>query len=290
MFKVLVIRFSSIGDIVLTSPVVRALKQQKKAEVHFVCKTGFSSMLSANPNIDKIWSWNDEEKKTILDQLQAVNFNLIVDLHKNLRSTIIRNRLKVKTISFDKLNVEKWLMTTFKWDRLPRTHIVDRYFETIKKIGLSPDQDGLDYFIPKDTPSIESLLPDQIVPKAYTCLVLGAAHFTKQIPFEKLKEICQNSTAPVLLLGGKKEIELAKNLVDLELDQVFNYVGKTSLHESARIIQHTQLLITPDTGMMHIGAALNVPKIGKNQCPKGHFKCMNEIDTQLIVKASHDLT
>ena len=107
MFKVLVIRFSSIGDIVLTSPIVRALKQQKKAEVHFVCKAGFSSIVASNSNIDKIWSWKDDGKKSILTLMQAEKFDLIVDLHKNLRSLIIRNRLKVKTISFDKINFEK---------------------------------------------------------------------------------------------------------------------------------------------------------------------------------------
>ncbi len=328
MFKVLVIRFSSIGDIVLTSPVVRALKQQKAAKVHFVCKAGFSKLMSSNPNVDKVWPWQDGNKKTLLDELKAEKFDLIVDLHKNIRSLIIRNRLRVKAITFNKLNLEKWLIVNLKWDKLPQIHLVDRYFNALSEIGIENDDQGLDYFIPGETSSIDQLLPETIQTQQYICLAIGAAHRTKQIPIEKLSEILEQFQTSILLLGGKSELELAQNIENLKFKHVHNLVGKTSLHESARLIQFSKLLITPDTGMMHIGAALKIPivsiwgntipsfgmypyypigatkfknievnnlncrpcsKIGKNQCPKGHFDCMKKISSLAIKSAADQL-
>lgn len=124
--KVLIIRFSSIGDIVLTLPVVRYAKKQLNYEVHFLTKKSFESILIFNPHLDKIYTINKKVSE-VLPQLKLEKYHAIIDLHKNLRTLQVRWALRVPYFSFDKLNWEKWLMVNFKINRLPKIHIVERY-------------------------------------------------------------------------------------------------------------------------------------------------------------------
>ena len=191
--KILIIRFSSIGDIVLTTPVIRCLKKQIGAEIHFVTKKNFEKILLSNPYVDKVWSI-EKEANEILPQLKSEGFDYIVDLHKNLRSYQIKWALKVPSFSFNKLNIEKWLMVNLKINRLPYKHIVDRNLEAVASLGVKNDNEGLDYFIPKeDEIDINDLIEKHgfnIHNKKYIALVIGAAHATKRLPVEKLIEIC----------------------------------------------------------------------------------------------------
>jgi len=130
--KFLIVRFSSIGDIVLTTPVIRCLKNQvEDAEVHYLTKKTFSSILAYNPYIDKMHFLEDSLDKVVRD-LKKENYDYIIDLHHNLRTSIIKARMKPLAFSFNKLNIEKWLMVNFKVNRLPGKHIVDRYLDTIR--------------------------------------------------------------------------------------------------------------------------------------------------------------
>ncbi|MGB5976512.1 MAG: glycosyl transferase, partial [Cyclobacteriaceae bacterium] len=134
--KVLVIRFSSIGDIVLTTPVVRALATQlEETEVHYCTKKQYASLVSDNPYINKVHLLEGKLDELIA-QLKAENFDYIIDLHRNLRTRMIKLRLGVKSSSFDKLNREKWLMVNFNINRLPNRHIVDRYMDTVEPLGV----------------------------------------------------------------------------------------------------------------------------------------------------------
>src|SRR5687767_11180591 len=131
--KVLIIRLSSIGDIVLTTPVIRCIKQQvANVEVHFLVKHGFRSITQSNPYVDKVHLFNDNLPQ-VIDELKKEDFTYIIDLHHNLRTLKVKQALKnVKAYSFNKLNIQKWFLTVFKIDRMPTVHIVDRYFETVK--------------------------------------------------------------------------------------------------------------------------------------------------------------
>jgi ADP-heptose:LPS heptosyltransferase len=146
--KILVIRFSSIGDIVLTTPVVRCLKQQLGAEVHFLTKRNFEKIVQSNPHIDRVFSI-EKSALEVIDALKAENYDCIVDLHGNLRTLQVKFALGVPSYTFDKLNFEKWLITNFKINRLPPVHIVDRYLKTLEPLGVKNDGKGLDFFIPK---------------------------------------------------------------------------------------------------------------------------------------------
>ncbi|MEZ4988582.1 MAG: glycosyltransferase family 9 protein, partial [Saprospiraceae bacterium] len=197
--KILVIRFSSIGDIVLTTPVIRALHQQAGAEVHLLTKQSFAGVTGANPYISKVWAIQKKVGE-VLPALRKERYTAIVDLHNNLRSRQVSLALwQTPCYRFDKLNFQKWLLTRWKINRMPDIHIVQRYLAAAQPLGISDDGMGLDHFIP---------LADQVnlaaagLPKQYVAVVIGAAHATKRLPMELLVKLCQAISVPVLLMGG----------------------------------------------------------------------------------------
>lgn len=318
--KILILRFSSIGDIILTSPVVRCLKQQlKNSEIHFLTKKSFVSVVQNNPNIDKVFSF-EKDVDEILPELKKENYNWVIDLHHNLRSMQMKRALDKPSKSFNKLNIEKWLLVNLKINRLPNKHIVERYFETVAHIGVKNDLKGLNFFIDvKDEIDISSL-PKEFS-TGYIALVIGAKHNTKKLPTEKIISICKKINRPIVLIGGKEDMETGEKITS-QISNIFNACGKYNLQQSASLIKQAKKVITHDTGMMHIAAAFQkniisiwgntVPefgmypympgnelnsqivevenlscrpcsKIGFEKCPKGHFKCMNEIDENLCL-------
>ena len=179
--KVLVIRFSSIGDIVLCTPIIRALKEQLKTEVHFLTKSAYANVLVNNPYIDRTIEWENVE----IQQLKDESYDVIVDLHKNLRSKKVISGLRKPFYTFSKVNFQKWLLVNFKINRLPKMHIVDRYFEGMHALNIKNDRKGLDFFISKEV-HYEALKEKFSLPDKYVVIALGAAHHTKEIPKQKI--------------------------------------------------------------------------------------------------------
>lgn len=303
--KILIIRLSSIGDLVLCTPAIRCIHEQLDAEVHLLSKRSFGKVLGGNPHLKKIWIYEDEKEEGFKG-LKASGFDKVFDMHKNWRSRAVVRALAAASLNFNKINVKKWLAVQFKWDVLPKVHLVDRYFQALEAWGVKDDGKGMDYH------QLEEVSDTTDAP--YTALVLGAAHATKQIPESKLLEIIQKKTGPIYLIGGPAESRLGEKLVSTTTrDNVINFAGKTNLAQSAWLLDRAELVITPDTGMMHIAAARQKPvdvywgntvpefgmypyygflskqnfvnhqvdlscrpcsKIGSDRCPKGHFRCM----------------
>lgn len=317
--KFLIIRLSSIGDIVLTTPVIRCLKKQfGNAEIHYLVKQKHRAVIENNPYIDKI---HDYKGKTgeIAEQLQNENFDYIIDLHNNLRSTLIKNKLGKPSFSFNKLNFSKFLLTHLKINRLPQLHIVDRYMETVSSFGVCNDGQGLDFFIPDHItiPESATITPGE----KYVAFVIGGTYFTKRLPSAKVVEICNSIPHKVILLGGKNEKTEAQLIASQTGHNVVNMVGTLSLFQSAIVVKSAFLVLANDTGLMHIAAAYKkkilsfwgntVPvfgmypylahpdskimevenlncrpcsKIGYKKCPRGHFNCMNQIETSTAIE------
>lgn len=270
--KVLIIRFSSIGDIVLTTPVIRVLKTQlENSEVHYATKIQFQSLIESNPYLDKI-HYLGQSLTVLIDVLRKEKFDCIIDLHHNLRTRIIKTSLGVKSYSFNKLNYEKWLMVNLKINRLPNIHIVDRYLQIIKPLGIKNDALGLDYFIPdKDEVPLDWLPVTH--QKGFVAYAIGAQHATKRLPVQRMIELCDKINRPVVLLGGKED-EAAANEVELFFKQndssfiyetglkelgkktvIYNACGKYNLNQSASILKKASHVFTHDTGLMHIASA-----------------------------------
>lgn len=323
MAKFLIIRFSSIGDIVLTTPVIRCLRKQlPDAEIHFLTKQAFRSIVADNPYINKIHTLGDSYD-LMLHELLTEEYDYIIDLHHNLRTLRIKRFLKgVKSFSFNKLNIEKYMYTNFKANFLPKKHIVDRNLETVRSFGVTDDGQGLDYFIPENDVVDNKDLPTSHL-HGYIAVVIGAALATKKLPIHKLKELCTAIDHPLILLGGKEDYEDGKAIASVDEVKIYNACGKFNLNESADLVRRSKLVITHDTGLMHIAAALQKPiisvwgntvpafgmypyygkyskqhfdvveinklwcrpcsKIGYKICPKGHFKCMENIAVNDII-------
>ncbi|MCB0535187.1 MAG: glycosyltransferase family 9 protein [Lewinellaceae bacterium] len=321
--KILLLRFSSIGDIVLTSPVIRCLKQQLDAELHFLTKAQYAQVLTANPYLTRIHTV-DKRLAQVLPELRKEKFDWIIDLHHNLRSARVKWTLRRPSRSFNKLNFEKWLLVQLGINLLPKIHIVDRYMQTVQHLGVRYDGKGLDYFIPGLEEVSPGDLDPRLKPDRYIAFNIGANHATKRLPVEKIAAVCQNEELPVVLLGGKDEQIAGAQIVALSGGLVFNFCGKLSLQQSASVVRQAYKVVTHDSGLMHIAAAfrkeivsiwgntvpdfgmypfypegqkqntsMEVPglkcrpcsKIGYTSCPKGHFRCMQDQDVDEICQA-----
>jgi len=318
--KFLIIRFSSIGDIVLTSPVVRCLKNQiNGAEVHFLIRPKFMRIATSNPYIDKVHG-NWEKINDLIAMLRQERFDYIIDLQNNFKSSIIKIALGLPSFTLNKLNIKKYLMVNFKIDRLPPVHIVDRYLDTLSYFNVKNDNKGLDYFIPENEVFDQDELP-LLFRNGYIAFVIGGSYNTKKFPEEKIIQICNRIEFPVILLGGQNEHKMGEIIVAGSTGNVINFAGKTSLNQSASLVRDARLVLTNDTGLMHIAAAFKkkilsfwgntVPgfgmypympdpsskmmevknlkcrpcsKLGYRKCPKGHFMCMKKLDENEVVE------
>ncbi len=269
--KILVIRFSSIGDIVLTTPVVRALKTQLiDSEIHYLTKKKYEPILKSNPYVDKLFLFDSDLNK-LIGELRKEKYDYIVDLHNNLRTRIIKTSLPAKSLSFNKLNWEKWLLVNLKIDKLPSLHIVDRYLQTVKTLGVKADALGLDYFIEGKDEVPMDWLPETHR-QGYVAYAIGAQHNTKKLPVPRMIELCDKINKPIVLLGGPEDAaageEISKfferpgntgyeaGLIELNKKTlIYNACGKFNLNQSASLVKKASYVFTHDTGLMHMAAA-----------------------------------
>jgi ADP-heptose:LPS heptosyltransferase len=264
--KILVLRFSSIGDIVLTTPVLRALAQQVPgAAVHVATKPGYRGLLEPNPHVAKVHVLSGPLGE-LVRELKAERFDFIVDLHNNLRTRLIKLRLGVRSSSFDKLNWPKWLLVNLKINRLPDVHIVQRYLAAAAPLGVQDDGRGLDYFIPEGQEVDVQTLPPAFR-AGYVAVAIGAQHATKRLPLAKLVELCQRlAPRPLVLLGGPEDAPVAEAIIAAVAPQnppthhatsppIHQGCGRYSLHQSASLLRQASFVVSHDTGLMHIAAA-----------------------------------
>lgn len=315
--KILVIRFSSMGDIIYTTPVVRCIKKQvPNAEVHFLTKPAFKYIYDNNPYIDKLLLLKPSLSDTI-NEIKAEKYDHIVDLHNNLRTAIIKLRTGIKASTYKKQPIRKWLSLKFKLKLIAPTHLVDRYLEAAKPLGVTNDGKPIDYYI-KAEHQLSKLLPPTHQ-NGYIAFVIGATHFTKRMPNEKIISICSQLKLPVVLLGGN-DVKANGDIVATAIGtHIYNACGLTSLDESVYLVSEAESIIGFDTGLTHIAEAFNKPivsvwggtvpellgvqpymvkdvlvagidldcrpcsKFGLEKCPLGHFKCMNDMPEDDIV-------
>jgi heptosyltransferase-2 len=209
---------------------------------------------------------------------------------------------------------------------MPDRSIVERYFETVKPLGVKNDGRGLDYFLP---PGKE--LGNHDIPMShwngYIGCVIGGSYNTKKLPIEQWQRFCAVIPYPVILLGGPEDMYEGGKIAEQDPIKIYNSCGKFNLNESAELVKKARVIVSNDTGLMHIAAAFQKPvislwgntspemgmfpyygfnnlkervspqsvivenkqlschpcsKIGYSKCPKGHFKCMRDLDMTLV--------
>lgn len=316
--KVLVIRLSAIGDIVLTSVVLRCIKTQRAdCSLHYLTKPAHAHLLAHCPYVDKVHLFDGSLRST-LSNLRKEHFDYVLDLHNNLRSAFWRIGLGCHSSVLRKRDATKWLLTAF---HLPVqvSHVAMRYLAAAAPLGVTDDGHGLQFFLPPK-PS-----PFSIPNQPYVALVFGAQHFTKRIPPEGVRQICLHLSMPVVLLGDKGDAAIIAQAGLEWPDNVDNRCGLTTFEQSARLVAHASAVITSDTGLMHVAAAFGRPvvavwgstapqlgfepfrtehvsvqvpdlrcrpcsKLGHDRCPRGHFKCMLQHSWSTIAHQAESLS
>jgi len=315
--KILVIRFSSMGDIIYTTPVVRCLKTQlPDAEIHFLTKPTFKYIYDNNPHLDKLLLLKPTLAETI-EEIKAEKYDYLIDLHSNLRTSLIKLRTGIKSSSYEKQRIRKWLSLKFNLKLVPPVHLVERYMKTVKFLGVKNDGKPIDYYI-KTEHDLAKLLPASHQ-AGFVAFVIGATHFTKRMPNEKIINICREVNSPIVLLGGNDVKENGNIITNTIGSNIYNACGITSLDESVYLVSKAKRVLGFDTGITHIAEAFDVPiasiwggtvpellgvqpymvndaeviginlpcrpcsKFGLEKCPLGHFKCMNNIPEQTVI-------
>lgn len=311
--KILIIRFSSFGDILMTTPIVRCVKKQLGAQVHFICKAQYAEILQHNPYIDKLYTIAHSYKE-VWPALKKEQYDLVIDMHKSLRSRILTFRLQAQSVTFYKMTLEKWLYLTFNIDKLDSRHVIERWFEAFEPIGIHNDGEGMDLYV--DPLSMIDIGREN---KPRVALVLGGTYPTKRIPVQLANEITTAKDITFYLLGGN----------DVNVDRIKkgpnikNYVGKISVLQAASIIDQCNLTVSGDTGLMHVSASLGkkmivvwgstspkfgmfpyyanlekmvyssvcveglncrpCSKYGRKSCPLGHMNCLNKVSANHVI-------
>ncbi len=257
--RLLIIRFSSIGDIVLTTSLLRQLKLQWEGEleIHYLIKEKYAVVLNNNPHIARIHTFKGSVAECYAD-LNSVGIDYILDLQSNLRSALVKKRLKALSFSVKKRNFAKYLW--IKWGiKSSIGHIVERYRETASAFNIQEDGKGLEFYLGQNDHY-------DIRQDAFVSVVLGATHLGKRADAEHWTEWLKKVPLPLVLLGGESEQSLAQEIS--KSVACLNLCGQLTIGQSASVIDQSKVVITGDTGLMHIAAAFQKDVISLWGCTR----------------------
>jgi heptosyltransferase-2 len=322
--RVLIIRLSSLGDILLTTPVIRALKNQfPKIKIDFLLKSEYQDVVKNNPYLNQIFLFSMDDYKTAINEIknsaQSQKYDLIVDLQNNFRSWKICNQLKVNSVKFRKYSFRKFLLVHAKINLMRNLPLIsNRYADTI---NLKLDDKGIDIFSPLKTNDKLSGLKNIIG------ICPGAKHFTKRYPIDYQIQLCRQlieKNFTVVLFGGKNDKEICDEIKS-NLPEIINLQNDDNLLQTLSDMKLCDVIICNDSGLMHTASSLNkkliaifgstikefgftpyncsnsivlennnlgcrpCSHIGRNSCPKSHFKCMKEINPKYILKLIEEI-
>ncbi len=314
--RILVIRFSSLGDILLTTPFLRILhKKYPSAKIDFLIKNSFVDAIKYNPNISEVFSWQTEnEIKTIVAELKLNDYDFVINLQNNFKSKKIVKKLGKKSFSFVKPNIKKFLLVQFKLNLLKaEKSIPERYVEVIPELEM--DGNGLELFLPENINSGLS------IDKTIIGFAPGAFHYTKRWTIEyyaALGNMLAEEGFTIAIFGGKSDIEICNNLHN-KIKNSVDLSNDNQLFQTAIDMKKCKLIVCNDSGLMHTATAVRVPvvsifgstvqefgfapfgvksliiennnlscrpcsHIGKSTCKKKHFECMTKLTPQMVYK------
>ena len=313
--RFLIIRFSSIGDIVLATPLIRCLKKRfPSAQVDFVLKEQYAGVLSGNPNISNLISY----KKNIfglIKKIRSEKYDYVIDIHGNFRSFIAAAFSSGKTLKCRRFLFERFMLVEFGLNFYRNNDsVADRYIAAVKSLGVENDGQGPEFYINGNLKEITSIPAGD-----YAGICPVSVWNTKRWPRESFvalsKKIIAESGCGILVLGGPGDREYCEGIKNAIGKRAFNLCG-LSIQETASFIKMCRFLVTNDTGVMHVADALKIPTValfgptvrefgffpqcpaskavskdlpckpcstkGGHACPEGGFKCMNDISAEEV--------
>ncbi len=306
--NILVIRLSSLGDVLLTTPVIRTIKKKfENAEIDFLVKPQYYDAVKYNAFLREVIKYSTTNLKETIKSLKKKNYDLVIDLQNNLRSGKIRKALKTKTYIFHKPNFEKFMLVHFKKNYFGGVFPIPfRYAQSVE--GLILDDAGLDLFLP---PEIKPELKED---ENYIGFCPGSKHFTKMYPAEyfiELGKMLRIENFKIVIFGGKDDTEICRKVSEGIPDSI-NLCNENELLKTAVNIKLCKAVICNDSGLMHTAAAVKTPviaifgstvkefgfvpfgvkniilennsltcrpcsHIGLDKCPRKHFDCMRKL-------------
>ena len=321
--KVLLIRLSSIGDILLSAPLTEALADAG-CEVHYVVKSSFVMVLSGFRGITKIHEVG-EDLHALRQELKAVQPDWICDLQNNLKSRQITWGFSCPVKRLQKQNIRKHILVKTSFKNIYINHIIERYLDTLPD-GINRGKKLLNWAIPIQAIKESESFQDRMMDAKWIAITMGSRQKTKLMPETLLAGVIEGMPGfRFLLLGGKEDASAANRLVNQFGVQVLNVCGKLSWPASVALMNRVSCVLCNDTGLMHAAAALGKPlvavwgsttpalgmapvypfisdsgrashlflnlkcqpcsRIGFSQCPEGHFRCMLEMSPDRIISA-----
>lgn len=313
--KILIIRLSSLGDILLTTPFIRAIKSQfPHIKIDILIREEYADVIKLNPYIDKKLLFKKDEKSNIalIEQLRNNNYQLVFDLQNNLRSKKVVSSLKINSVKFDKRSFDKFLLVNFKINKLREApQIPVRYSNTIQNLKL--DEQGLDLFTDKSA-NAKLIGKNNLIG-----FCPGARHFTKRWPTEYFVELGNKLVQTgytIVLFGGKIDKEICAELVS-KISGAINLSNNDELLQTAADMKLCKAVVCNDSGLMHTASATGTKviaifgstvkefgfapyncnnlilennsltcrpcsHIGRSDCPKKHFDCMKSIKPEFV--------
>ncbi|HWP82132.1 MAG TPA: lipopolysaccharide heptosyltransferase II [Bacteroidota bacterium] len=326
--KTLVIRFSSIGDIVLSTPLLRVLRKRfPESQIDYVTRTEYAELIKSNQNLNLTHTFDASEGFAGLHKLKkkirAEKYDLILDIHDSLRSRYLRSIRGVKRIlTIDKRIVQRTMLVKLKKNIYKGiVPVADRYIEPLKQFGVLPDGKGPELHIPDEvlfgvSGKMAKLRLNRFEKVLGICP--GSRHFTKRWPVERFAETAsrfvKDFDGMVMIFGGENERDLAETVArriesDNGKERSAIFCGNLTLLETAAAMQYCDVILTNDSGLMHIATAMEkkvvavfgstvrefgffpyggqsrvlereglecrpCSPIGRSECPEGHFRCM----------------
>lgn len=268
--KILMIRLSSIGDVLLTTPAIRLLKKKfPESRIDFVIKKEFAELLMHNPGIHRLLIFDKQDKShsisKIRKQIRNEKYDLIIDLHKNFRSFYLTLLSKADQIFRYKKNAfRRFFLVKCKLNFYKTiVPVYLRYIARLKKLQIVYDEEGLDLFFNNDIKIkiLEKFNDFLNIPGKYTIgIAPGAKHATKQWMPEGFAAVIQHYTkaqkSKIIIFGSSVDQNVVQSFKINKNQNVLDTTGKLSLLETGVLINQCDLVVTNDSGLTHLASAL----------------------------------
>jgi len=319
--KILIIRLSSIGDVLLTTPTIKILRNKfPKASISFLVENKSAGIIKSNPYLDEVIVFSKKEMKQIsrkqgklsafkyiinfIHKLKNKDFDLVIDLHSVFRSGIF----SFFTFADFRIGIKKQLISllyTEKIEPSPEAHVVDEYLSTLKILDIDYQETRKDFTIniPLSTKlKVNELINTKKIEKKKKIAIVPSTSKEKkdwnENKFAVIADwLIEKKDVSVFLLGSPSEKEKCIKIKEIMKKDPIILAGETDLIELAEVIHRMDLLITGDTAPLHIAMALNIkllglygptspkrygPYKGENEVIKSKTKNINEIKIEEV--------
>ena len=267
--SILLVRFSSIGDIILTTPIVRAIRARHPgARISYVVREDLADLLRHNPRIDRLITWPHRGPLGPLAALlKQESWTHRLDLHGSLRSRHLRLLVGGEWHGYPKHRLRRSLLIATKRARGGFLGpIVERYALAARDLDITLDDRPAEIFISVEAEQAAArFLAEHALGRTrrLVALIPGAAHFTKRWPPEHWRALVDRlaATTDIVILGGDAERELGDSMVEVGGGAVANAAGRFTLLGSAALLRKAAAAVAGDTGLMHMANAVGTPVI-----------------------------